>query len=283
MTMFHIVSRNETLSTIARRYGVSVADLTRWNNIPNPNLVRVGEKLMVTQTAVLPAPVTPKPLPNSPFTYRVYTLKYGSRPARFYIIKFPIQKIKADIIHGRAIPSRMFKGYTVGINGSFYNPTNFRPYGRHITGGDLKHLTEPASHPAIITDHWTLDPSFDPWWKLRDRGVKHCFSAYPHLVLDGKVNVGNHSPGLGAANPRSAIGRGGDTLILMVVDGRQTHSKGVTMRELAERMLAEGATDWACNLDGGGSSQLFLNGKVVNKPSDLRERMIAVGVGFKQV
>jgi exopolysaccharide biosynthesis protein len=55
---------------------------------------------------------------------------------------------------------------------------------------------------------------------------------------------------------------------MMTVDGRQPGvSVGMTLQELADYILSLGATD-AMNLDGGGSTTMFLNGKVVNTPSD---------------
>ena len=80
--------------------------------------------------------------------------------------------------------------------------------------------------------------------------------------------------------PRTAIGIDDvGNLILVVVDGRQTLSKGLTMLELADLMHSIGARQ-AMNLDGGGSSTLFLDGKVVNKPSDGHERKVSNAILF---
>lgn len=43
-----IVRPGESLSGIATRYHVTLAQLQRWNGITNPNLVRIGQKLQVT-------------------------------------------------------------------------------------------------------------------------------------------------------------------------------------------------------------------------------------------
>jgi len=75
-------------------------------------------------------------------------------------------------------------------------------------------------------------------------------------------------------HPRTAIGFSitGDTLIFCVVDGRSGLSEGVTTKELAQLMQSAGAYT-AINLDGGGSSTLFIDtyGQV-NVPSDGTER-----------
>ncbi|MFL5561865.1 MAG: phosphodiester glycosidase family protein [Gemmatimonadaceae bacterium] len=72
-----------------------------------------------------------------------------------------------------------------------------------------------------------------------------------------------------ARHPRSAIGitRGGDTLLIVAVDGRQAASVGMTLTELAQTMLGLGAWD-ALNLDGGGSTALVVRDSVVSSPSD---------------
>jgi membrane-bound lytic murein transglycosylase D len=46
---FHTVRSGENLWAVAQRYGVSLSDLRRWNDIdPNDSVVRVGQRLAVT-------------------------------------------------------------------------------------------------------------------------------------------------------------------------------------------------------------------------------------------
>ena len=59
----HVVQRGETLDAIARRHGVTVAQLVEWNGIRNPNLLQVGQRLVVRLGA---PPVTPQPPPPPP-------------------------------------------------------------------------------------------------------------------------------------------------------------------------------------------------------------------------
>ena len=75
-------------------------------------------------------------------------------------------------------------------------------------------------------------------------------------------------------HPRSAIGHTANgELILCVVDGRSLESQGVTLRELANVMLEAGAA-FALEMDGGGSSALWVNDRIVNVPSDGPERPV---------
>ncbi len=69
-------------------------------------------------------------------------------------------------------------------------------------------------------------------------------------------------------HPRTALGKQSDgTIVLVVVDGRNERAAGVSMTELQEIMRWLGCIE-AINLDGGGSSTMVVNKKVVNHPSD---------------
>ena len=78
-------------------------------------------------------------------------------------------------------------------------------------------------------------------------------------------------------HPRTLLGLSADKrkLFMVVVDGRAPNSgrRGMTCREAADYMVSLGA-HWALNLDGGGSSEMVVNGRIVNVPSDGRERPV---------
>jgi len=97
----------------------------------------------------------------------------------------------------------------------------------------------------------------------------------PPLIVDGKKMITEGDGGWGVG-PRTAIGQKKDgTVLFLVIDGRQPgYSLGATLRDVQDVLYEKGAYI-AANLDGGSSSTLYLNGKVVNKPADLLgERMI---------
>lgn len=88
-------------------------------------------------------------------------------------------------------------------------------------------------------------------------------------------------------HPRTAVGVDGDTgeVLLLVVDGRSSRSRGYTMVELANLMVDLGA-DEAVNLDGGGSSTMVgrnRKGKtaVLNRPSDGFQRWVANAISIR--
>lgn len=113
--------------------------------------------------------------------------------------------------------------------------------------------------------HVDLDIKTIPNWD----NVKHIISGGPYLVKNGEVFVDMTEQKLGAIggkNPRTAIGytQDGD-FIMVAVDGREGASVGLTLKELAWFMKSIGCTN-AMNLDGGGSTVMYVNGRVVNMP-----------------
>ncbi|MFC1745189.1 phosphodiester glycosidase family protein [Candidatus Riflebacteria bacterium] len=111
--------------------------------------------------------------------------------------------------------------------------------------------------------------------------MKFSFSAGPLLLYNGQViEAGvfeNFKPDfINNRHPRSAVGvtRYG-SIVFAVVDGRQPgRSVGLSLKEFA-KLLKKIGVFHAINLDGGGSSALYLKDGVVNKPSGGHERRIA--------
>lgn len=110
-------------------------------------------------------------------------------------------------------------------------------------------------------------------------------SGGPLLVENGSVHVRTAeeqiAPDIARGRaPRTALGLKKDgTLLLLVVDGRSSASAGLTLTELAQYLVKLGAVS-AVNYDGGGSSEMVINGKIVNNPSDGRERAVSIGLGL---
>lgn len=104
---------------------------------------------------------------------------------------------------------------------------------------------------------------------LVKNGVVNLLAFGPTLVNNGKITVSSNSE-VGqsmASNPRTAIGIiDKNHYVIVVSDGRTSESQGLSLYQLAQVMKSYGVKT-AYNLDGGGSSTLYLNGKVVNKPT----------------
>lgn len=120
--------------------------------------------------------------------------------------------------------------------------------------------------PLLEKKDAKLTISTNPEWK----NVKHIISGGPYLVKDGEVFVDMTAQKLGAIggrNPRSAIGYTADNnMVFVAVDGREGSSIGMTLMELAYFMQSIGCTN-AMNLDGGGSTVMYVDGQVVNHPA----------------
>ncbi len=108
------------------------------------------------------------------------------------------------------------------------------------------------------------------------KNIKFLTGGLPRLIVDGKAIEDFHGvEGLTSdkfigKNPRTAVGFNRDStkIYIVTVDGRQTHySVGMTLNELADFLLGIGCYQ-AVNLDGGGSTTMWVNGKVENSPSD---------------
>jgi hypothetical protein len=82
--------------------------------------------------------------------------------------------------------------------------------------------------------------------------------------------------------PRSAVGQRADgRIVLVAVDGRQAgYSVGLTNADLARLMVRLGAVT-AMALDSGGSTTMAVDGVVVNRPSDGRERPVGSALVFR--
>ena len=110
--------------------------------------------------------------------------------------------------------------------------------------------------------------------------------AGPILISDGKINITSEeevffNTPVDGVQPRSAIGyRTNGDIVIMVVDGRQVDSRGVYLQELAILMLQFNCHE-ALNLDGGGSSTLIIDKKLVNRPNGInaqREVMSSIAI-----
>lgn len=108
----------------------------------------------------------------------------------------------------------------------------------------------------------------------------------PQIVRDGapvfRAGEAFTSTQLGQRAPRSAVGQRADGRVLLVaVDGRQPgYSVGLTNFELAQALVRLGAVTGMA-LDGGGSTTMAFDGKLLSRPSGPTERAIASALMFQ--
>lgn len=116
-------------------------------------------------------------------------------------------------------------------------------------------------------------------------GLEQSFAGHPILLRDGApVPLDGRDGKVSGRHPRTIVGWNDQGSVwLVAVDGRQRHSRGMTLGEATRHLFSLGATD-AVNLDGGGSSTLVAPcpttpGRCVrNAPSDGRQRRVTVAL-----
>jgi exopolysaccharide biosynthesis protein len=168
----------------------------------------------------------------------------------------------------------------VGINGDGYL---FRTSGYIVRQGQVLRKST-----AVELDYLIIDTAGDfhalrkPTKKslsaaLKQYDVAQCFYFGPVLVLDGEAQTVYNQYGFAPQDrsPRTALGQVGElSYVLVVADGRQEQSRGVTHKQLAQ-FMADLGCQVAYNLDGGGSSTLLFHGGVYNSLSEGSEREIS--------
>ncbi len=105
--------------------------------------------------------------------------------------------------------------------------------------------------------------------KLKNNGAMQILSFGPALVLDGEISVTTRDEvdKAMADNPRTAfVYYDKNHYAFVVGDGRTKESEGLSLYELGSFLQSLGAVH-AYNLDGGGSSTMYFNGRVVNNPT----------------
>ncbi|MBK8101631.1 MAG: phosphodiester glycosidase family protein [Planctomycetes bacterium] len=159
-------------------------------------------------------------------------------------------------------------GAIAAINAGFFTKERQPDGAFRIDGHDLGILS--AKRPAAVVLDDPALPRLQEDATGAFAGARTVLAAGPVLLRAGEFP--QPSPWNDARHPRSAIGTTADRRVLLVtVDGRAKEATGMTFAELAATMRALGCHD-AINLDGGGSTTLWLqdaqgNG-VVNHPCD---------------
>ena len=132
--------------------------------------------------------------------------------------------------------------------------------------GTAKNTIQMHSRPWI---NFEEDNDYSFGWRAKTfyRNF-NCVSGTRFIVEGGKIN--SRMSDSGELNARTSIGITGDGgLVIMVVDGRDhpLPQRGLSLTQVAEYMIDEDCVT-AVDLDGGGSTTMAINGKVVNNPND---------------
>ena len=161
-------------------------------------------------------------------------------------------------------------GAVLAINGDYYG---FRDYGYVLRNGVLYRDTAAADTDALVVygDGTMAAVSQDDTTaqQLKDSGAWQVLSFGPTLVNDGQIAIAasEEVSQSRSSNPRTAIGMVSPLHYVVVVsDGRTGDNEGLSLYQLAQVLIDNGAT-FAYNLDGGGSTTMYFQGEVLNNPT----------------
>ncbi|MGN1399146.1 MAG: phosphodiester glycosidase family protein [Erysipelotrichaceae bacterium] len=160
-------------------------------------------------------------------------------------------------------------GAVVAINGGGYSIAedySKSPYSILISDHSIYYDTNRTGEIVGMNDEGVLMLMNSTAQEAVDAGMKWGLEFGPFLIVNGKAAEFTGNGGYGY-QPRTVIGQRKDGIvILLTIDGRGGNgSNGASMVELTEVLLRYGVYN-ACNLDGGGSTVLVENGKVLNYP-----------------
>jgi exopolysaccharide biosynthesis protein len=167
------------------------------------------------------------------------------------------------------------------INGDYFDD-KFNPIGLAIGPcGSVHPATKDPLHEQVVTvgaQHAAIERQSDV--APDDDPIDAAISGWPVLVRDCTALSATELPGSAAftrsPHPRTAVGISSDgkTLYFVVADGRRTGVPGMTLAQLGQFMADKLHVCSAINLDGGGSTAMWVRDRIVNRPSDGVERPV---------
>ena len=156
------------------------------------------------------------------------------------------------------------------------NASGFDDYEGNGTGG--------LPYGFLKSEGKTLQPAVGDTWKIigfdeddhlqigafsDTSNLRDAVEFHPALIINGENLVAGS--GLNDQQPRTAIGQAQDgTVIMLVIDGRQLHSFGISIERCGEIMERYGAYQ-ASMLDGGSSSVMVYDGREITSPTTLSQ------------
>lgn len=168
------------------------------------------------------------------------------------------------------------------VNGGFFNikdggsTTYVRTRGKITDGDTAKKWSRNANMTGsvIITADGVISigKAESNGWYNKHAEYEDVLVTGPLLIQDKKNVKLDPTSLVITRHPRTAIGiTGKKKVILITLDGRTPEARGMSLFELADLMNYLGCID-AVNLDGGGSTTMWIKGKpfngVVNMPCD---------------
>lgn len=139
-------------------------------------------------------------------------------------------------------------------------------------GGGVILAAWPSSEGAYLLSSLRVGERLTLTWSFGWPRVADSIGGFPRLLRDGSIRVNPCGGLLCQPHPRTGVGFTSERhVLIVVVDGRQDDSRGVTLVEFARIFRDLGAIA-ALNLDGGGSTTMVVEGSILNDPSGEFER-----------
>lgn len=144
------------------------------------------------------------------------------------------------------------------------------PSGILVTDGKLKTPKATGNYSVVGLDESNrmIVSNSMSYSTMVKKKIRDAVTFGPTIIVNGIPTIKSGNGGWGV-QPRTAIGQRKDgTILMLVIDGRQADSLGATLKNVQDILLQNGAYN-AYNLDGGASSTMVYDSKVINKPSDI--------------
>lgn len=162
------------------------------------------------------------------------------------------------------------------INGDFADYGNGYPSPTVREGQIITDITAPVLGErtlGLTTEGHLYEVTKNLYWEIENNHLRHSWTFYKGFTI---INGERTIVWQGTKNPRTFIGevlRDDEKLeyYLVVADGRRPDSRGVCLADEGAFLFDKGCSI-AYNLDGGGSSEMMFDGKIINIPSGGHER-----------
>jgi len=240
-----------------------------------------NEKMDETYAEYVASLPPPPPPPSKGYTYTTVSTEKGSHAV--YLIKVPMSEVKVKTVAANSSNCKdncstkplheyinEYGGFA-GMNGSYFCPPDYSSCGGKVNSFDYA-LYHSGKGTWLNKDARSWDKtglftfkgnSVNFYKKSNEFGggsVTGGISNYPSLVKNGEVVVrdGDLTSYQKIKGTRGAIGVGGENLYLAIVTSATIEQAAYVMRALGVKH--------ALNLDGGGSSAMYIDGRYVVGP-----------------
>ena len=216
------------------------------------------------------------------YSYQTVDTERGRFTA--YVIKIPLRDVKVKTVSASSgsckdnCSTKSLAEYVkdsggfAGMNGSYFCPPDYSSCSGKVNSTDFgiydsnegkwEHKDALSwSKTGLITFNGTSASFYKKSTDYGGGGVTAGISNYPSMLKDGEIVINDgdlSSYQKDVKGLRGVIGVGGENLYLVIVNG-------ATVRDAAYVVRTLGAKN-ALNLDGGGSSAMYINGKYVVGP-----------------